>query len=101
MTLHANDEAPVRRNLSDAACPREMIERFMTLRSEGRLHEQLALLGRHRKMLLGEVHAGAAGAGVPGLSALYGQKGELAVIGSQGLKRPARPGRLAGTLFVF
>ena len=59
-TMHtmSDDNEPVLRNLSDAACPNETIERFMALRSEGRMAEQVKLLQAHRKILLDTIHDG-------------------------------------------
>ena len=52
MNNGANTDAFLRRNLADAACPGEMIERFMAFRKEGRQREQMLLLTAHRKTLL-------------------------------------------------
>ncbi len=52
MTNGADTDTFLRRNLVDAACPGEMIERFMAFRKHGRKREQLLLLTTHRKTLL-------------------------------------------------
>ncbi len=53
---HAAD-FQLRRNLGDAGCNSEIIERFFRFRTAGRLREQFQLLQQHRKVLLEQLHA--------------------------------------------
>lgn len=50
------NEAVVR-NLKDAGCDQETIDRFLHWMKEGATKEQLQLLARHRGVLLDKVHA--------------------------------------------
>ena len=44
------------RNLKDAGCVQEDIERFLELEQEGKNREQLRLLSLHRSHLLDQLH---------------------------------------------
>ena len=44
------------RNLEDAGCDRETVERFLILEKEGKTKEQLRLLSAQRDQLLTKVH---------------------------------------------
>lgn len=44
------------RNLKDAGCVQEDIERFLELEQEGKSREQLRLLSLHRAHLLDQLH---------------------------------------------
>ncbi len=46
----------IRRNLRDAGCGEELIERFISLDSRQLRAEQYRLLGRHRAQLLDSLH---------------------------------------------
>lgn len=58
MADHMDMEAlcAVIRNLEDAGCGKEAVERFLELGESGRKQEQLRLLEQHRKGLLKKVH---------------------------------------------
>lgn len=44
------------RNLKDAGCSEDMIQKYLELQKEGRQQEQLRLLALHRALLLDQVH---------------------------------------------
>lgn len=51
------DREAVVRNLQDAGCPREFIERFLDVMEHGTKAEQLSLLACQRCRLLRQIHA--------------------------------------------
>lgn len=44
------------RNLNDAGCDPQTKEKFLELHSSGKTEEELHLLQRHRRALLGKIH---------------------------------------------
>lgn len=50
------NNAGIRRNLTDAGCNANIADKFMTLRNEGKTEDQLRLLKTHRATLLKKVH---------------------------------------------
>lgn len=56
MNTEEKNEQLLLRNLKDAGCNAEMIERFFELQNTGNRHEQLKLLFSHREDLLQNLH---------------------------------------------
>lgn len=50
------DASKIIQNLIDAGCDTQIIERFMSLRSQRKTDEMLSLLAAHRKNLLDCIH---------------------------------------------
>ncbi len=50
------EEERILRNLKDAGCDNDTIQRFFYLKEEGREKEQLRLLALHRANLLDKLH---------------------------------------------
>ncbi len=50
------EEERILRNLKDAGCDSDTIQRFFNLKEEGRQKEQLRLLALHRANLLDKLH---------------------------------------------
>lgn len=44
------------RNLKDAGCDAETVERYLRLRQAGKVREQLRLLSKQRSLLLEKIH---------------------------------------------
>ena len=53
----AEEHSRLLRNLRDAGCGRQLVEKFPASRENGNLREQLRLLNRQRAGLLNRLHA--------------------------------------------
>ena len=56
MSMKGEEAHRIRRNLADAVCPDAIIEDYMELWANGRTADQVGLLQKHRKNLLGSLH---------------------------------------------
>lgn len=54
---HDMKEADIRRNLEDAGCSAELIERFIQTLEAGTMRDCTRLLDRYRRTLLDDIHA--------------------------------------------
>ena len=52
-----NQEKQVLRNLRDAGCPPKTIQQFLLWERDGQTSQQVALLKKHRCLLLNKIHA--------------------------------------------
>lgn len=56
MSMKGEEAHRIRQNLADAVCPDAIIEDYMELWANGRTADQVGLLQKHRKSLLGSLH---------------------------------------------
>lgn len=57
MADHAAEKDNILRNLTDAGCDDQTIDKYLQLADSGRVKEQLGLLARQKQALLEELHS--------------------------------------------
>lgn len=56
MSMKSEEADRIRQNLADAVCPDTLIENYMEMWAQRRVADQVGLLQKHRKSLLGSLH---------------------------------------------